>query len=158
MFVFSFSTQTSAELTYSWNDVYSLQICCCLEDVFRKLFRSESNKRKVNLCVGNWAEKQMARGSIAQLGGETGRDTHTTLYCKWYSHVNHQDRLAPVSVPNKVQQVARVRCGDVQGVHHMKIGLKSLINVPQLPDLMAFLPPSIGPAHLDGLQHLPDSS
>lgn len=33
-----------AKLTYSWNDVNSLQICCCLEDVFRKLFSSKSNK------------------------------------------------------------------------------------------------------------------
>lgn len=41
-----------------------------------------------------------------------------------HSHINYQDRLPPVSVPNEVPQVLGVRCGDGQRVHHMKVGLK----------------------------------
>lgn len=47
----------NAELTDGWNNVHCLQTRCCLKDVFRKLFTSESNKKKKNFSTERPAEQ-----------------------------------------------------------------------------------------------------
>lgn len=38
--------------------------------------------------------------------------------------MDEEHRLAPVPQPEEVQQVPRLRGGDVEGVHHMEVGLE----------------------------------
>lgn len=40
-----------------------------------------------------------------------------------YSLVDQQERLPPVAAPGQVQQVLRVWAGEVQGLHHVEVGL-----------------------------------
>ncbi len=47
----------NAELTDGWNNVHCLQTCCCLKDVFRKLFTPESNEKKKNFSAERPAER-----------------------------------------------------------------------------------------------------